>query len=62
MKLERYTDVLETSMEFRVKKLRTLNRMVAAVFLALLVFEFASHGVICKSQDHSDQAAMYATD
>lgn len=62
MKLGRYTDVLDLVMKLRDRNPRKFSRILAAAFLALLVFEFASHGVICSNQHHSEQVAAYATD
>lgn len=49
-------------MRVRIRDLRKLSRFLAGAFLALLVFEFASHGMICSNQHHSEEPAMYATD
>lgn len=49
-------------MKFRSLGIGKLSRTLAAVFLALMVFEFASHGMICVNRYHSEEPAVVATD
>lgn len=62
LKLGRYTNELGLVMKLRERNLRKFSRILAAAFLALLVFEFASHGMICSNQHDSEENAVYATD
>lgn len=57
-----YNLVLDSSVLNSKAKRGLFGRVIAVGFLALLLFEFSSHGVICSSQVHSEEISVYSTE